>query len=544
MFTTDLDQNQANHSALTPTYFLSRAALANPNKVGVIYGDVRRTWKEIHDRCLKLASALSKAGIGKGDTVAALLPNLPELLELHYAIPMLGAVINAQNTRLDAETIAYMLEHSNAKVFFVDEEYYERVEKALKKSSVKPLVINVSDPSAPGQLIGKHKYEEFLASGDDNYQWEWPADEWDAIALNYTSGTTGKPKGVVYHHRGAYLNAMSNALGLGFTSEVRYLWTLPMFHCNGWCFPWAVTAVGGTHICLRQPAGPAIFEAIAEHKPTHFCAAPVVLNMMVNTPEEERREFDHAIVAATGGAAPPAATIQEMQKLGINVVHLYGLTETYGPSMICEFQEDWQALDATEKANKIARQGIPSLSMTDFMVANPETLEPVPKDGTTIGELMVRGNSVMKGYLCNKGETLEAFADGWFHTGDLGVWYPDSYVEIKDRSKDIIISGGENISSLEVESVLYQHEGVFEAAVVACDDKHWGEIACAFVVRKPAWEALTQEDIVEHCRTILAGYKCPKRIVFIEEMPKTSTGKFQKHVLRDMLKEGAASQAC
>lgn len=534
MFELGLEQGEANHTPLTPVTFIERTALAHPNRTAVIHGNVSRTWAETYQRCLKMASALRKLGVKKGDTVAALLPNIPEMLELHFAVPMIGAVLNAQNTRLDAKTMTFMLNHSRAKVFFTDREFSDRSREALVGCDAKPLVVDVDDPAAMGgELIGTLDYEQLLSSGDGDFQWELPEDEWQAIALNYTSGTTGNPKGVVYHHRGAHLNALSNVIGFGLPSGAVYLWTLPMFHCNGWCYPWAVTAVAGTHVCLRQPHPAPIFDALARHGVTHFCAAPVVLNMLINAPAEQKKPFSQLVTAATGGAAPPAATIEAMESMGVKVVHLYGLTETYGPSLICEFQDEWHGLDSKKRAGKMARQGILSLSMIDMMVADPTSLEPVSKDGVTIGELFVRGNSVMKGYLNNPEETQKSLSGGWFHTGDLGVWHEDGYVEIKDRSKDIIISGGENISTLEVESALYDHPAILEAAVVAAPDSHWGEIPCAFITVKTGHEALTEEDIVAHCRMNLAGFKVPKRIVFVDELPKTSTGKLQKHVLRD-----------
>ncbi|RFA28595.1 acyl-CoA synthetase [Alkalilimnicola ehrlichii] len=533
IFEQGLSRVDANYTALTPISFLERTALAHPCRVAVIYGDTSRTWAEVYRRSLKLASALRKLGVCQGDTVAALLPNTPAMLELHFAVPMLGAVLNAQNTRLDARTITFMLNHGRAKVFFTDREFSERAQEAVAGCDHKPIIVDVDDPYAEGgELIGSMTYEELLATGDDDFTWERPSNEWQAIALNYTSGTTGNPKGVVYHHRGAHLNSLSNIIGLGLPAGAVYLWTLPMFHCNGWCYPWAVTAVAGTHVCIRQPQPAVVFDAIAKHEVTHFCAAPVVLNMLINAPKEQKQAFEHTVTVATGGAAPPAATIAAMEAMGLNVVHLYGLTETYGPSMICEFQDDWHELDIKQKATKMARQGITMLAMSDMMVADPISMEPVPQDGESIGELFLRGNNVMKGYLCNEKETTKAFADGWFHTGDLGVWHPDGYVEIKDRSKDIIISGGENISTLEVESVLYDHPGVLEAAVVAAPDTHWGEVPCAFVTPRHDYGELTEEEIVRHCRANLAGFKVPKRIVFMEELPKTSTGKLQKHVLR------------
>jgi fatty-acyl-CoA synthase len=536
MFELGLDKVEANHTPLTPITFIERTALAHPMRTAVIHGDIRRSWSETYLRCLKMASALRKLGVRKGDTVAALLPNIPEMLELHFAVPMIGAVLNAQNTRLDSKTMTFMLNHGRAKVFFTDKEYSDRSSEALSGCDAKPIVIDVDDPNFEGgELIGRLTYEELLASGDDDFAWEMPDDEWQAIALNYTSGTTGNPKGVVYHHRGAHLNALSNVIGFGLTSGATYLWTLPMFHCNGWCYPWAVTAAAGTHVCLRSPQPEPVFDAIAAHGVTHFCAAPVVLNMLINAPEDCRKPFSQKVTAATGGAAPPAATIEAMEALGINVVHLYGLTETYGPSLICEFQDEWASLNSKEKAVKMARQGILSLSMADMMVADPNTMEPVPRDGVSIGELFIRGNSVMKGYLNNPEETSKALKGGWFHTGDLGVWHSDGYAEIKDRSKDIIISGGENISTLEVESTLYDHPAVLEAAVVAAPDEHWGEIPCAFITLKADVNGLTEDDIVTHCKANLAGFKVPKRVIFADELPKTSTGKLQKHVLRGQL---------
>ncbi len=536
MFELDLDPVEANFSALTPTIFIKRAALAHPNRTAVIHGDIKRTWQETYQRCLKLASALRKLGVKKGDTVAALLPNIPEMLELHFAVPMLGAVLNAQNTRLDAKTMTFMLNHGKASVFFTDREYSDRAREALAGCDAKPRVIDVDDPLFDGgELIGDLTFEALLATGDDDFEWELPGQEWQSIALNYTSGTTGNPKGVVYHHRGAFLSALSNVIGFGLPDGAVYLWTLPMFHCNGWCYPWAVTAVAGTHVCLRQPHPKPVFEALARHGVTHFCAAPIVLNMLINAPEEQKLPFQQQVTAATGGAAPPAATIEAMEEMGIKVVHLYGLTETYGPSVVCDFQDEWHQLDPKAKAQKMSRQGIPSLTMSDMMVADPATLQPVRQDGQTIGEVLLRGNSVMKGYLNNPEETRKAFAGGWFHSGDLGVWHPDGYIEIKDRSKDIIISGGENISTLEVESALYHHPAVLEAAVVAAPDEHWGEIPCAFITLKTGADATSEEDVIAHCREHLAGFKIPKRVIFAPALPKTSTGKLQKHVLRAQL---------
>lgn len=536
MFELDLDPVEANFSALTPTTFLKRAALAHPNRTAVIHGDIKRTWQETYQRCLKLASALRKLGVKKGDTVAALLPNIPEMLELHFAVPMLGAVLNAQNTRLDSKTMTFMLNHGKAGVFFTDREYSDRAREALAGCDAKPKVIDVDDPQFEGgELIGDMTFDALLATGDDDFEWELPGQEWQSITLNYTSGTTGNPKGVVYHHRGAFLSALSNVVGFGLPDGALYLWTLPMFHCNGWCYPWAVTAVAGTHVCLRQPHPKPIFEALARHGVTHFCAAPIVLNMLINAPEEQKLPFGQQVTAATGGAAPPAATIEAMEEMGIKVVHLYGLTETYGPSVVCDFQDEWHQLNPKEKAQKMSRQGIPSLTMSDMMVADPSTLEPVRQDGMAIGEVFLRGNSVMKGYLNNADETRKAFSGGWFHTGDLGVWHADGYIEIKDRSKDIIISGGENISTLEIESALYNHPSVLEAAVVAAPDEHWGEIPCAFITVKQGTDELSEDDVITHCREHLAGFKVPKKVIFTPALPKTSTGKLQKHVLRMQL---------
>lgn len=541
IFETGLARGKANFAALTPVAFVKRAALTHPRRTAVIHGEIRRDWAETYRRCLKMASSLQKLGVGEGDTVGVLLPNIPEMLELHFAVPMLGAVLNAQNTRLDAATVAFMLDHGNARVFIADTEYHDRAQMALKQCQGDPVVIDVDDSQIQGngERIGRMTYEELLATGDDDFIWHSPDDEWRAIALNYTSGTTGNPKGVVYHHRGAHLNALSNVIALGLSDKAVYLWTLPMFHCNGWCYTWAVTAVAGTHVCLRQPEPVAIFDAIARHGVTHFCGAPVVLNMLVNAPEEQKRSFEQQVRVATGGAAPPAATIEAMNALGMDLIHLYGLTETYGPSTICEFQDDWGNLSASEQAARVARQGVYTLSETDMQVADPESLEPVAQDGKTVGELMLRGNAVMKGYMKNPSGTAESLSGGWFHTGDLGVWHADGYVEIKDRAKDIILSGGENVSSLEVESALHYHPGVLETAVVAGPDDHWGEIVCAFITRKAGHELLTVDDVAKHCRAHLAGFKVPKRILFEDDLPKTSTGKLQKHVLRDRLNQSS-----
>lgn len=536
-FNDALPPNPANFSALTPLTFLRRSAMAHRDRLAVIHGPVQRTWGETYARCRQMADALAQQGIGTGDVVSTLLPNVPEMLELHFAVAMVGGVLNTMNTRLDAKTLAYILDHSGTKVLFTDKEFHATASGALASCQQKPLVVDVDDVNySGGALIGSIDYETLRAKGSVDYAYAEVADEWQAISLNYTSGTTGQPKGVVYHHRGAHLNALSNIIGIGLLPGSVYLWTLPMFHCNGWCYPWAVAAIAGTSVCLRQPRPEAIFNAIATHKVTHMCAAPIVLNMMVNAPKEVQKPFDHAVKIATGGAAPASATIAKMEALGINVVHLYGLTETYGPSLVCEPQDDWVGLDATQKATKMARQGMYSLSMSDMKVADEEG-RAVPKDGDTVGELWVRGNSVMKGYLDNPAETAKAFEQDWFHTGDVGVWYEDGYVQIRDRSKDIIISGGENISSLEVENALYNHPAILEVAVVAAPDDYWGEVPCAFITLKSGQEQVTKDDIVAYCREHLASFKVVKKVVFTEDIPKTSTGKIQKKVLRAMLVE-------
>jgi len=536
-FETDLDKNAANFVPLSPLGFLARSAAIYPERTAIIHGARRYDWAEAYRRCRRLASALARRGIGKGDTVAIMAPNVPELFEAHFGVPMIGAVLNAINTRLDAETIAFILDHGGAKLLITDREFSATVAKALTLVKTKPLVVDIDDALAPpGALIGECDYERFIAEGDADFTWTNPDDEWDAIALNYTSGTTGNPKGVVYHHRGAYLNALGNILVWSMPTHPVYLWTLPMFHCNGWCFPWTVTALAGTHVCLRRVEPEAIFDAIAAYRVTHLCGAPIVLNMLVHAPASVKRRFDHIVEAATGGAAPPSAVIEAMERLGFRVTHLYGLTESYGPSTVCAWQEDWRGLPLGERAGLMARQGVPYLTLDAQRVADPETLEDVPADETTIGELLLRSNTVMKGYLKNPEATGEAFGGGWFHTGDLAVMHPDGYVEIKDRSKDIIISGGENISSIEVEEVLYRHPKVMEAAVVAKPDTKWGETPCAFVTLKPDAGKVGAADIIAWCRANLAHYKAPRHVVF-GPLPKTSTGKIQKYALREQAKE-------
>jgi fatty-acyl-CoA synthase len=532
----ELPRNPANYAPLTPLSFLERAAEVYPGKPAVVHGDRAHTYREFHERVRRLGAVLAARGVGRGDTVAIMAPNVPALLEAHYAVPGLGAVLNALNYRLDPATIAFCLQHGEAKVLITDREFSPVVSKALAALGREIFVVDIDDAlAAGGDRLGSIDYEAWIAQGDPGFALPGPKDEWDAVALLYTSGTTGNPKGVVYHHRGAYLNALGNALAFGLTPSSVYLWTLPMFHCSGWTYTWAVTAAGGTHVCLRKVDPALIFPAIERHRVTHLCGAPIVLNMLVHAPEAVKRRFDHRVEVATGGAAPPSAVIEAMEKMGFNVTHLYGLTESYGPATLCAWQDDWHALPLEARAVKMARQGVRYPTLAGLQVADPETLEPVPRDGESMGEVMLRGNTVMKGYLRNPQATGEAFAGGWFHTGDLAVWHPDGYIEVKDRSKDIIISGGENISSLEVEECLYRHPKLMEAAVVARPDEKWGETPCAFVVPKPDAE-VTPEEVVRWCREHLAGYKVPRTVVF-GELPKTSTGKIQKYVLRQRARE-------
>jgi fatty-acyl-CoA synthase len=532
-----LARNAANFAALSPLGFLARAAAIYPEKLAVIDGERRFSYRQFEARCRRFADALRRRGIAPGDTVAVLAPNVPALLEAHYAVPMAGAVLNALNYRLDARSIAFILGHGGAKFLVADREFAPLVRDALREfGRAMPLVEIAAGEEAS---LGGTEYEDFLAEGDPAAPWEPPADEWAAIALNYTSGTTGNPKGVVYHHRGAFLNAMGNAITFGLDRHSVYLWTLPMFHCNGWTYPWAVTAVAGTHVCLRRVEPAAIFAAITEHRVTHLCGAPIVLNMLVHAPDAVKRRFEHVVEAATGGAAPPSAVIEAMERMGFRVTHLYGLTESYGPSTSCAWQEEWAGLPLGERSAKMARQGVQYLTLDRQRVADPATMQDVPADGATIGELMLRSNTLMKGYLANPAATEEAFAGGWFHTGDLAVMHPDGYVEVKDRSKDIIISGGENISSIEVEEVLYRHPLVMEAAVVARPDDKWGESPCAFITLKEGTGAVDAADIIAFCRANLAHYKVPRTVVF-GPLPKTSTGKIQKYALRERAR-GTAS---
>ena len=543
IFEQGLERNSANFTPITPLLFLERSAEIYPNRLAVIHGQLRQTWQQTYDRCRRLASALSKHGIGLGDTVAVMLPNTPPMVEAHFGVPMVGAVLNSLNTRLDPETIAFMLNHGEAKVVIVDPEFSGTMKKALeiakKESGREFLVIDVEEKEfdVPGERLGKLTYEQLLAEGDPQYEWQVPVDEWQAICLNYTSGTTGNPKGVVYHHRGAAINAVSNILDWDIAKHPVYLWTLPMFHCNGWCFPWTIAARAGINVCLRRVDAQHIFAAIKEHKVTHYCAAPIVHNLLVNAPAEMKVGVPAGVKGLIAGAAPPASIIEGMEKLGFDLTHVYGLTETYGPAAVCVQQDEWNDLDIGERARLNARQGVRYHMQQAIAVLNPETMEPVPADGETMGEIMFKGNIAMKGYLKNEKATQEAFAGGWFHSGDLAVMSPDGYVKIKDRSKDIIISGGENISSIEVEDVLYRHPAVIAAAVVAMPDPKWGETPCAFLEIKPDVEVTVQE-IVAHCKKHLAGFKVPRAVVF-GDLPKTSTGKIQKFELRK--KAGSAS---
>jgi fatty-acyl-CoA synthase len=533
---TPLPPVAANHVPLTPVSFLEHAALTWPGKIAVHHGRLAYTYAEFAGRCRRLASALAGLGVAAGDTVAIIAPNVPAMLEAHYAVPALGAVLNALNYRLEARSIAFCLGHGRAKVLLTDAEFAPVVRDALAQMPVPPRVIDLDDPEGPGAgeaalRLGEITYEALLERGDAQYAWPGPRDEWDSLSLLYTSGTTGDPKGVLYHHRGAYLNALGNALAFRLTPASVYLWTLPMFHCNGWCYTWAVTAAGGTHVCLRRVDPALIFPAIREHRVTHLCGAPIVLNLLVNAAPHVDRRFDQAVEVATGGAAPPSAIIAGMEAMGFRVTHLYGLTESYGPATWCAAQDEWSGLPLSERALRMARQGVAMPTLAALQVADADTGAPVPRDGATLGELMLRGNTIMKGYLGNASATARAFAGGWFHTGDLGVWHPDNYVEIKDRAKDIIISGGENISSLEVEECLYRHPHIMEAAVVARPDAKWGETPCAFVTLKPGAPSLGAGDVIAWCREHLARFKVPRTIVF-GALPKTSTGKIQKFVLR------------
>ncbi len=532
----DLDRNAANFQPLTPLSFLARAALVYPDRTAVIHGGRSSTYRQFYARTRQLASALARRGIKRGDTVAVVLANTPPMLEAHYGVAMAGAVLNTINTRMDAAIIAFTLDHGEAKVLITDREFSKAVKDALAHCKAKPLVIDYDDAefTGAGERLGELEYEEFLREGDPEFDWLMPQDEWDAISLNYTSGTTGDPKGVVYHHRGAYLLALANVVTCGMGRHPVYLWTLPMFHCNGWCFTWTLSVVAGTHVCLRAVRAAPIFDAIATHKVTHLCGAPIVMSTLLNAPANERKPLPHGVEFVTAAAPPPESVLAAMKSAGFNVTHVYGLTETYGPASINDWHGAWDALPAAEQATKKARQGVRYPVLEALDVLDPHSMQPVPRDGETLGEVMFRGNVVMKGYLKNKHATEAAFAGGWFHSGDLGVVHPDGYIQLKDRSKDIIISGGENISSIEVEDALYKHPAVAAVAVVAKPDEKWGETPCAFVELKPGATA-TPDELIAWCRTHLAAYKCPRHVVFAD-IPKTSTGKLQKFKLRDAAK--------
>jgi fatty-acyl-CoA synthase len=539
IYDSGLDRNIANHRPLTPLSFLERAAKTFPDQLAIVHGRQRVSYREFWQRSLRLASALAAKGIGKGDTVTVMLSNTPPMLEAHFGVPMVKAVLHSLNTRLDAAVIAFQLDHAETKVLIVDREFSGVIKEVLTRVKVKPLVIDFDDPEyatdAPypkSERIGTIDYEDFLGGGDPGFQWSMPDDEWDAISLNYTSGTTGNPKGVVYHHRGAALMAYTNTIHAGMGKHAVYLWTLPMFHCNGWCFPWTLAVQAGTHVCLRWVRPKAMYDAIADHGVTHLCGAPIVMSTLINAKDEDKREFPQTVTFNTAAAPPPEAVLSGMADAGFAVTHLYGLTETYGPAVVNEWHGEWDGLEKSARTSRKARQGVRYASLEELTVMDPATMEKTPADGETIGEVMFRGNIVMKGYLKNRKATDEAFEGGWFHSGDLGVMHPDGYIQLKDRSKDIIISGGENISSIEVEDALYKHHAVASCGVVAKADDKWGEVPVAYVELKPGKTA-TETEILDHCRSLLARFKVPKAVVFAE-IPKTSTGKIQKFRLREM----------